>query len=147
MQTFLHRVILIIIGLSAGFVEAGGTVAFISIIGIIPIMAHHTKTTHYMMLYENMIIIGTILASLSTFWSFYIPIGTLCEIIFAFAFGIFVGVFIIALAEVLDVLPIFNRRIKLKKGVVFVILSLALGKVIGSLCYFIYPYFMKIYLS
>lgn len=147
MQLIMQRILLVIIGLATGLIESGGTVAFISIIGIIPIMAHYTKTTHYMMLYEDMIILGTILASISTFWSLRFPIGAIGEIAFAFAFGIFVGVFIIALAEVLDVLPIFNRRIKLKKGVIFVILALAVGKAIGSLCYFIYPYFMKIYLS
>lgn len=147
LATIGKDILMIIIGLATGLIESGGTVAFISIIGIIPIMAHHTKTQHYMLLYENMIMLGTILASIATFWQLHVPIGRYLEAIFAFAFGIFVGVYIIALAEVLDVLPIFNRRLKLKKGIVFVVLALALGKVVGSLCYFIYPYFMKIYLS
>lgn len=147
MQSVIQKIILIVIGLAAGLVESGGTVAFISIIGIIPIMAHRTKTMHYMKLYENMIIAGTIFASILTFWQISLPIGTVLTVIFAFAFGVFVGVFIIALAEVLDVMPIFNRRIKLKKDITIIVIALALGKVIGSLCYFIYPYFTKIYLS
>jgi len=147
MQTIFQSIILIVIGLGAGFVVAGGVVAFISIIGIIPIMGHRTQTSHYMMWYENMIIIGSILGAFLTCWEIRIPIGPVFTMLFTFAYGIFIGVLIIALAEVLDVFPIMNRRVKIKKCISLVVLAIALGKLVGSLCYWIYPYFTEIYLS
>ena len=138
--------ILIILGLGAGFVVAGGVVAFISIIGIIPIMAYRTKTTSYMLWYENMIVLGSILGSVFTFWEIHIPVHPIIEGGYAFAYGIFIGVLIIALAEVLDVMPIMNRRIRIRKGVSLIAIAIALGKLTGSLSYWIYPYFKNIYL-
>ncbi|MBQ1274864.1 MAG: stage V sporulation protein AB [Cellulosilyticum sp.] len=147
MQTIFQNIILIIIGLSSGYIVAGGVVAFISIIGIIPIMAYRTKTSHYMMWYENMIIIGSIIGSIFYCWEFRILVPPILMSVFAFAHGIFIGVLIIALAEVLDVLPIMNRRVKIRKGISFIVIALALGKLVGSLCYWIYPYFTEVYLS
>lgn len=70
-----------------------------------------------------------------SFWGqmFLIVIG-----IFA---GIFVGCLAIALAEVLDGIPIFARRIKLKMGLDIAIFSVAIGKLTGSLIYFIMNFF------
>lgn len=147
MLKILQSVALIIIGLGAGGIIAGGVVAFISIIGIIPIMAYRTKTSHYMMWYENMVILGSVLGSIAYCWEFPMPIGSFLTVIFLFAYGIFIGVLILALAEVLDVLPIMDRRIKIRKGITLIVVALALGKLVGSLCYWIYPYFTKVYLS
>lgn len=134
----------VILGLGAGFVVSGGVVAFISIIGVIPLMAYRTKTAHAMMWYENAIIVGSILGSIFSMWHFRLPNIPILIVILSFAFGIFIGGLIIALAEVLDVLPIINRRIRIRKGITLVVFSLALGKLAGSLCYWIYPYFIEI---
>ncbi|MBE6024989.1 MAG: stage V sporulation protein AB [Cellulosilyticum sp.] len=147
MQTFFQGIILILIGLGAGFVVAGGVVAFISIIGIIPIIGYRTKTSHYMMWYENMVILGSIVGSILTCWEISLPIGPIFTMLLLFAYGIFIGVLIIALAEVLDVFPIINRRIKLKKCISLIVIAIAMGKLVGSLCYWIYPYFTEVYLS
>ena len=138
-------IIRIILGLGAGFVVSGGVVAFITIIGVIPIMAYRTKTPHAMMWYENAIIVGSMLGRIFAMWSFRLPNIPIVTIILLFAFGMFIGVLIIALAEVLDVLPIINRRVKIRKGISLIVYALALGKLVGSLCYWIYPYFIEIY--
>lgn len=137
-------IVRIILGLGAGGVVAGGVVAFISIIGIVPLMAFRTKTGHYMMWYENAIILGSITGSILSMWFIRLPNIPILTALFFFAFGMFVGTLIIALAEVLDVLPIINRRIKIKKGITLLVVALALGKLAGSLCYWIYPYFTEI---
>lgn len=147
MQNVFSSIVLILIGLGAGYVVAGGVVAFISIIGIIPIMAYRTKTSHYMLWYENMIIAGSIVGAILTFWEIPLRVGSIVTVILLFAFGMFIGTLIIALAEVLDVFPIINRRIKIRKGVSWIVLALALGKLVGSLCYWIYPYFTNVYLQ
>ena len=56
---------------------------------------------------------------------------------YALCTGIFVGVLAMALTEVLNVLPILLRRTRLTKGLPWLILAFALGKVVGSLVYFL----------
>ena len=55
--------------------------------------------------------------------------------------GIFVGCLSIALSEVLDGIPIFARRIRLKMGVSIAVLMVAVGKIAGSIVYFINGFF------
>ena len=50
--------------------------------------------------------------------------------------GIFVGCWSMALAEILDVFPIFIRRVKLLRGIQYLILGIALGKGIGAFVFF-----------
>lgn len=49
----------------------------------------------------------------------------------------FVGCLVMSLAETLQALPVFSRRIHLAVGFQYVILSIALGKLMGSLIYFV----------
>ena len=51
--------------------------------------------------------------------------------------GMFVGCIAIAIAEMLNTIPIFLRRISLGKGAGILILSIALGKVLGSFLYYV----------
>ena len=56
--------------------------------------------------------------------------------IIALLCGIFVRVLAMALAEVLNVMPILMARAKLQKGITWFVVSFALGKLFGSLLYF-----------
>ena len=51
-------------------------------------------------------------------------------------FGIFLGGWILALAEIAKVFPVFIRRLKLTQGMSLVIISIAVGKSLGSLLYY-----------
>lgn len=144
MREVLTVVPRIIVGLSTGLVVSGGVVAFISIIGLIPLMAHRLGVKQYALWYENAIILGGVVGSILSMWEPEIKLWSIIIVILLFAFGIFVGGLIIALAEVLDVLPIINRRIHIRKGVSLFVLALALGKLIGSLYYWLCPLFLEI---
>ena len=50
--------------------------------------------------------------------------------------GIFVGCLALAIAEMLDSIPIFTRRIGFRHGLGIVVLFMALGKMAGSFIYF-----------
>jgi stage V sporulation protein AB len=50
--------------------------------------------------------------------------------------GIFAGCLAGALAEVVNIIPIFSRRIKLRKGFPYMVKAAALGKCIGCLIQF-----------
>lgn len=144
MGNIFTAILSIIWGMSSGFIISGGVVAFISIIGAIPIMATRTKTERCVMRYETAIMIGSVLGSILYIWQPYMPLPKVFIIILSFSYGVFIGVLIIALAEVLDVFPILNSRIKIKKGIYLIAIALALGKLVGSLYYWLYPVFTKV---
>lgn len=60
--------LLILSGLSAGFITAAAFVAFIAMLGIFPKVAAKTKTARQCMLYENCLILGILF---STFLQFF----------------------------------------------------------------------------
>lgn len=132
----LKNCILAVIGFSSGLVVAAGIFAFIAVIGIVPRMAQRSKTVCFIPRYEDAIILGGIWGTLNLYIDFYIPIGTIGAILFAFSIGIFIGCLAVSLAEVLNVIPIFARRARLTQGIPIFVLALALGKMIGSLVYF-----------
>ena len=134
----------ILIGFASGTVLAGGVVAFISIIGIVPLMAYRTNTKHHAAFFENAIALGSILGGILSIWTFTIKLPSILIVILSFACGNFVGVLVIALAEVLDVMPILDRRIKIEKGVALLIYAFAAGKLVGCLYYYVYPIFIEL---
>ena len=55
--------------------------------------------------------------------------------------GIFVGCLALAIAEMLDSIPILTRRIGFRHGLGLMVISIAMGKAVGSLLYFWHPIF------
>lgn len=141
--TILKYAAMVFIGFSSGVAIAGGVFAFITIIGIIPRLVQKTDTRKYIVLYENCIVLGGFLATLTFVFDVYLPLGVVAELVFGAFAGIFIGGLAVCLAETLDVLPIVSRRAKLKIGLQYFILSISLGKTIGSLIYFLYPGFIQ----
>lgn len=128
----IKNIILLVIGLAGGFTIAGGVFAFITMIGIIPRLASRTGTAKYMLLFENAIIAGGILGNLIYIFEWHVPISIVGIIVFGFFTGIFTGCLAMALAEVLNVIPIFVNRVRLTQGISFVVLAIALGKGLGA---------------
>lgn len=130
------QILMAVIGLSAGMVVAGGLFSFISGLGVISDFADRTHTGEYIMLYEDSVALGGILGNLFFIYQIEIPYGAWIVPIFGLFGGIFVGCWSMALAEILDVFPIFVRRVKLLRGIQYVILGVALGKGLGALLFF-----------
>lgn len=127
-----------LIGLTSGLSIAAGVFAFIVMIGIMPRLAGRTHTAWACWGYENAVLVGGLIGNVCSMFSIYIPVGYVGGAIFGLFSGMFVGGLAMALAEVLNVIPIFSRRLHLRKGMSAIILSLALGKALGSwyqLCY------------
>ena len=124
------------LGLSAGGIIAAGVFAFLAIIGVFPRIMGRTGTKR-IFLYETLIILGGIWGNVSDIYE--IPIGFGGNIvlgIFGMASGLFVGCLVMSLAETLKALPVMNRRIGLAVGLQYVILSVALGKLVGAIAFF-----------
>lgn len=125
-----------ITGLAGGAIVATALAAFIISLGIIPRYAGITHTAHHIVLYENCLILGSFLGNLVSIYKFDIPAGRIGAGITGLFFGIFLGSWVIALAEIVNVFAVMARRIGLKKGVGLIVLSIAAGKTLGSLVQF-----------
>lgn len=134
---FLKELFLGFIGLCAGGVIAAGVFAFLAIIGVFPRLIGKTKTNEHILLFETVIILGGILGNLTDFFGFPLfPPGNIFLGIYGVCSGIFVGCLVMSLAETLKALPVISRRIHLAVGLQYLILSIGIGKLIGSLIYF-----------
>lgn len=145
---------LIILGTSYGLLAAAGVFTVLVAVGLVPRFAGKTHTGKKVVLYEEMVIFGTLSGCILSVFSRYCGVGAwlqqrypehlqaFLELGSAFqaVFGIFAGMFIgclaLAIAEMLDSIPIFARRISFRHGLGFAILGMAAGKLCGSLVYF-----------
>lgn len=143
----LKSIFLCVMGFSFGILVSAGVFTVLFVVGLVPRFMGKTNTAKYEIFYEECIIFGSIIAC---FFSVFPISGSLGDFMARMPFllqlilvvmggfaGIFVGCLAIALSEVLDGIPIFARRVKLKMGIDIAIFSVAIGKVIGSLIYFV----------
>ena len=100
-------------------------------------MVEITKTGKYIKLIESSIILGGIFGNIISIFFLGLPFGKIGLIILGLFSGMFVGSMYMALAETLSIIPIVFRRLKLKYGLGCVVLLMGLGKMAGSLIYFL----------
>lgn len=132
----LIQIFLALTGICSGIVVSGGMIGLIIGLSITPRYAGVTRTADSILLYEDCMMYGAILGNLFYLFGWKVPIGNWGAGGFGIFAGIFVGSWILALAEMADVFPILTRRIKLTAGMPFIIASVAAGKVLGALYYF-----------
>lgn len=143
---FLKSLFIILVGVSSGIGVAAGTFAFLLVIRVIPRMIQKAKIEHKIIFIENTvfrgIMFGTILSLFSWKRKWILTIlGRSILTIFGLSAGIFVGCLSVALAEILDTFPIFFRRLSIKESFgPIMIFVMAMGKMIGSLFFFLAGY-------
>lgn len=130
------QILLGIIGLSSGFIVAGGVMALSVGLGIFTRYAGITHTGKHVRLYEDAVLLGGIAGDIMTVYKVSVPLGSIGLAVMGVCFGIFVGSWILALAEIVNIFPVFFRRMGVTKGTSLVILAIAAGKVVGSLLHF-----------
>ena len=131
------NILLAIIGLSAGATAAGGLFSFIIGLGVVSDFADRTHTGEHVMLYEDSIALGGIAGTIFSIYKITIPYGAWLVPVFEIFGGIFVGCWAMALAEILNLFPIFIRRIKILRCIPYIILGIAIGKGIGAFIFFV----------
>ena len=143
---FLKSVFMIVTGLASGLGVAAGTFAFLVVISIIPRMVQKAKLEHKIIYIENIIFRGIIFGTVLSLFTWkkkllFTILGRSMLTIFGISAGIFVGCLAVALAEILDTFPIFFRRLHIKESFgKWMLFSMAMGKMIGSLFFFLTGY-------
>lgn len=132
----LQQIFLSVLGFCSGIIIAGGVVGLLIGLSIVPRYAGVTHTGKHILLYEDVTLLGIVAGNLFFLYRWHIPGGIFFLIFMGLFSGIFLGGWIMALAEMADVFPIFSRRIKLTNGIRLVVIAVTLGKTLGSLYYF-----------
>ena len=135
-----NNILLIIIGIGSGMAIAAGVFALITKIGVIPRIADVTHTAAYVTTYEMAVLAGALFGNYTTTFPVSLSLPTWVMGVFCIFSGIFVGCLATALAEALNVTAIFTRRLRLHTGIAWIVLSMAVGKILGSLLYFFRGY-------
>lgn len=153
---------LAVIGLSSGLMVSGGVFTVLLSVGLVPRFAGKTHTAGRIFLYEEAVVFGTLLGNVMSVCEYPSTVGgwivdsrllgsqtpalwsgisTVILCLFGLFAGIFVGCLAMAIAEMLDTIPIFARRIQFRHGLGIAVLATALGKLAGSLYYFFGGFF------
>ncbi|MGR5985033.1 stage V sporulation protein AB [Bacillus cytotoxicus] len=128
----------IMIGLAGGLAVGGGYVAFLAVLGVIPRLVQLTKSWKYIQVFEWAVIGGTLVGAWCSLRNITFQISQYWLIVLGIFCGTFIGMLATALTEVLNVLPILAKRIRIDEKIVLLLIALVLGKVVGSLFHWIY---------
>lgn len=150
----LKQIFLAVIGSSYGMLAAAGVFTVLVAVGLVPRFAGKTHTAKHVLVYEEMVVFGTIFGGLISIFPEYSQVaafmqgrypdlmqvwevlGELGQAIYGLFAGMFIGCLALAIAETLDSIPIFTRRISFRHGIGLAILAMSIGKLCGSLVYF-----------
>ena len=141
----LKYLLLIMSGVSFGSLAAAGVFTVLVAVGLIPRFAGKTHTAGRIFFYEECVIWGTITGMLFSVFEEIHPYSSMilgkvdtaaCSVM-GFFTGCFVGFLALSIAEMLDSIPIFARRVRLKWGIGIAIFAVAVGKMAGALLYFL----------
>ena len=133
----INKIILIIGSFGGGIIVGGAIAAFITILEIVPRLAQFTETENKIKLYQSTMVTSFILSIIFYFYDFKLNVFEIVTIPVGFIYGVFIGLLSSALAEVLNVIPVIAKKVKIKNDFKYLVWALAGGKVAGSLIYWI----------
>jgi stage V sporulation protein AB len=137
-MTLLDVLLLLFIGLAGGLVVGAGLVAFLTVLGIVPRMTQITKTHRYIYLYQYGIITGSVFWTWTGLHEVHWHLAKDFTMLYGLFAGMFTGMLAAALTEVLNVLPILAKRIYMVDKILWLLMAMVLGKVLGSLFHWVF---------
>lgn len=153
----LKWILLGVCGLSFGFLASAGVFTVLVSVGLIPRFAGKMHVAKKVFALEEAVIFGTLSGGFLSVFSDYGKLGAFVlsrgffgvETVMIWKWignfllaggglfaGMFVGCLALAIAEMLDSIPILSRRIGFRHGLGIAVTAAAFGKAIGSLIYF-----------
>ncbi len=130
------NILLAWIGGCLGIVVSSATLALMIALGIVVRYVRLTKTPQKVALYEDFAILGTFVGAVWGIWQISLGVGIPGVIVYGFFSGFFLGGWIVALGEVLNVYAIMLRRLKIQDGIGWIFFVMAIGKMLGTLLFY-----------
>lgn len=129
----INKLVDVMIGLGSGLVVGTGFVAFLTMLGILPRLITLSKTAPFLHYYELAVVVGVFFGTYLSFSNFTFQFATLILVIWGLLHGIFIGMLAAALTEVLNVFPILAKRIRVDHKIIWLMMAIVFGKIVGSL--------------
>ncbi|MCM3114693.1 stage V sporulation protein AB [Neobacillus sp. MER 74] len=129
---------ILFLGVASGLAVGSGFVAFLTVLGIIPRLTQLSKTMKMIQHYEWAVVLGALAGVGASLRDPILHIPSFSLIFLGITGGIFYGMLAAALTEVLNVLPILAKRIRLDGEIVILIMAIVLGKIAGSIFQWVY---------
>ena len=135
---FLKLGTLVLIAFGGGIAVGGAITAFLTILRIVPRLVQITETWNRIKLYQSTIIVSFIASVIIYFSSFNINLPEFVVVPIGLIYGIFIGLLSSSLAEVLNVIPVLSKKIKIKDNLKCTVWALLGGKVAGALIFWLF---------
>lgn len=132
MTPLVSGLVFIFLGLAGGVAVGGGVIALFIVLDVIPRLAQVTRTYKKVHWYEGAMVCGSFIGTIGDFWNWHISGPWIGSGIVGLLNGIFVGMLAAALTEVLNVLPILAKRLRMQRYLLGLLLAMVCGKVAGS---------------
>ncbi|MGN7455856.1 stage V sporulation protein AB [Paenibacillus pasadenensis] len=134
MADLLAGLFMAMLGLAGGIAVGSGMVALLIVFDLIPRLAQLARAFRLSAAFESAVVGGSLFWTWADFFGWRAPLpaalalplpGLLC--------GMFIGMLAAALTEVMNVLPILAKRLRLTGYLGALVMAMVLGKTAGSL--------------
>lgn len=129
----LINLVEIIIGFASGLAVGSGFIAFLMVLGIIPRLIQLSYSIKLIYVYVPCVITGSLFGVYLSFTPTTWDQPLLILSMWGLFHGIFIGMLAAALTEVLNVFPILSKRIGLEAKMLWLLMAIVFGKIVGSL--------------
>src|SRR5699024_4482138 len=138
MTIILYKSFEIVVGLSSGIVIGSAFLALLTFLGVIPRLLQWVKNTYSGKAFTASMLIDTLYGTYLTFTGSSIMFGFPFLVVWGLLQGIFNGMLVAALVEVLHVFPMISKRLGLRDKIRYLMMAVVFGKIAGSLFQWLY---------
>src|SRR5699024_6437378 len=127
MTIILYKSFEIVVGLSSGIVIGSAFLALLTFLGVIPRLMQWVKNTYNGNAFTASLLIGTLYGTYLTFTGSSIMFGFPFLVVWGLLQGIFNGMLVAALVEVLHVFPMISKRLGLRDKIRYLMMAVVFG--------------------
>lgn len=135
---FFRLLALVLIAFGGGIAVGGAITAFLTILKIVPRLVQITETWNRIRLYQSTIIVSFIGSIIIYFSNLSLNLPKFIVAPIGLVYGVFIGLLSSSLAEVLNVIPVLSKKIKIKDSLQYTVWALLGGKVAGALIFWLF---------
>lgn len=134
-------ILTLLVGFAGGLAVGASVTAFFTVLGVTAHIVKWSKSKDFILVYEICFMLGALFSCWIYFSDITIKYLEFLTIPLGFLFGIFIGMIAAALTETLDIISIAANKLKIANWIYLIVIVVLLGKVVGSLVFFLVPEF------
>jgi stage V sporulation protein AB len=142
----IKAIITVLVSAAGGLAVGTSVSAFFTVLGVPVKIIQWSRKTEYMLLYHICMVLGAVVSCLIYFLDFNVtslklPPMKILAVPVGLIIGMFLGMLAAALTETLDIISGAAKQLKILKWIYLIVVVVILGKMAGSLLFFLIPGF------